>query len=72
MTSLKGTSALKEFAAFEGLDPQRDEIWIRGAQGRPRNMYTSGASGSRQRCTSVARHASSQESTSGTLETLSL
>ena len=48
-TPSMGTSALKEIAAFEGLDPLHDEIGSGGAQGRPRNMYTRGASGSRQR-----------------------
>ena len=32
-TSLGGTSALKEIAAYEGLDPQHDEIGIRRCSG---------------------------------------
>ena len=73
-TSLKGTSALKEFAAFEGLDPQRDEIWIRRCSGSPPEYVHARRERQQaaQRCTSVAGHASSQESNSGTLETLSL
>ena len=35
VTSLEGTSALKEIAAFEGLDPQHDEIWNRRCSGFP-------------------------------------
>ena len=34
-TSSKGSSALKEIAAFEGLDLQHDEIWNRRSSGSP-------------------------------------
>ena len=34
-TSLKASSALKEIAAFEGLDLQHDEIWDRRCSGSP-------------------------------------
>ena len=34
-TSSKGSSALKEIAAFEGLDLQPDEIWNRRCSGSP-------------------------------------
>ena len=34
-TSSKGLSALKEIAAFEGLDLQHDEIWNRRCSGSP-------------------------------------
>ena len=73
-SSLMGTSALKEFAAFEGLDPQHDEIGIRQCSGSPPEYVHARRERQQaaQRCTSVAGHASSQESTSGTLEMLSL
>ena len=34
-TSSQGLSALKEIAAFEGLDLQHDEIWNRRCSGSP-------------------------------------
>ena len=73
-TPSKGTSALKEIAAFGGLDPQHVETWIRRCSGSPPEYVHAQREQQRaaQQCTSVAGHASSQGSTSGTPETLSL
>ena len=73
-TSLMGTSALKEIAAFESLDPQHDEIGIRQCSGSPPEYVHAQREQQRaaQQCTSVAGLVPSQKSTSGPSNALSL
>ena len=72
--SLMGTSALKEFAAFEDLDPQHDEIGIRQCSGSLPEYVHARREQQRaaQQCTSVAGRVPSQKSTSGPSNALSL
>ena len=73
-TSPMGTSALKEIAAFEGLDPQHDEIGIRQCSGSPPGYVHARREQQRaaQQCTSAAGRTPSQKSTSGPSNALSL
>ena len=54
-TSLGDTSALKEIAAFEGLDPQHDEIGIRRCSGSPPEYVHAQCERSEQRSNAQAQ-----------------